>query len=59
MSKIIKRYVLSVVAAEDHGDIFDYTSTEFGEKQAVKYLEGLEHTFLILINQPEAWKKKR
>ncbi len=42
----IKRYELSAVAEEDLGNIYDYTLSEFGENQAVKYLNGLEQTFL-------------
>ena len=54
----IKRYELSAVAEEDLGNIYDYTLSEFGENQAVKYLNGLEQTFLTLIDQPELGRKR-
>ena len=58
MSKLIRRYVLSTVAEEDIGAIYDYTLSEFGENQAVKYLTGLEQKYLTLIDQPKLGRKR-
>jgi toxin ParE1/3/4 len=45
-------YVLSQPAAEDLGEIFDYTALEFGHHQAVRYLDGMEQVFCQLAADP-------
>lgn len=53
MPKGIERYELSALAEEDLGKIYDYTVSEFGKEQAVRYLTGLEEKFFAIIDQPE------
>lgn len=49
MHKEIKRYVLSDEADSDINAIFDYTESEHGFDQAVRYLNDLEAVFQKLI----------
>jgi len=46
-------YELSQEADNDLSDIYDYTTTQFGMEQAVKYLLGFEDTFAVLCDQPK------
>lgn len=54
MSK--ESYVLSEIADEDLGDIFDYSFAEFGIEQAKKYLYEIEEVFQNLLINPELGK---
>lgn len=58
MSKTGKRYSLTLIAEDDISKIYDYTLSEFGKKQAVKYLTGMEKVFLNLVEQPELGRKR-
>ena len=55
----IKRYILSIPADQDLEDIFDYTLSAFGMKQAVSYLAGLEGLFEQLIQNPELGRERK
>ena len=48
MPKGIKRYELSAVAEEDLSNIYDYTASEFGKEQAVKYLTARISSQLVV-----------
>lgn len=45
-------YKLSQKAAEDFGDIYEYTHLNFGERQAYKYTEEMEVCLLTLSEAP-------
>jgi toxin ParE1/3/4 len=51
-------YELSQEADKDLGDIYDYTSLEFGADQAIKYLTGIEDLFDKLGRNPELGRKR-
>jgi toxin ParE1/3/4 len=50
---VIKRYLLSQEADRDLEEIFDYTESNFGLDQAVKYVSEFEVVFRQLIGNPE------
>ncbi|MCW4629594.1 MULTISPECIES: type II toxin-antitoxin system RelE/ParE family toxin [Marinomonas] len=39
-------------------DIFDYSDTEFGLDQVVRYLKNLEHCFIQLCNNPSIGRER-
>jgi toxin ParE1/3/4 len=45
-------YILSKKADQDVKEIFKHSYTEFGESQAYKYLDGLEASFEMLVENP-------
>ena len=58
MSEKYKSYILSENADADIDAIFDYTESEHGFNQAVKYLSDLESVFQKLIISPEIGRKR-
>ncbi len=54
MTTINRSYRLSIAAAKDISDIYDYTVSKFGERQAIKYLNGLDERLSYLNDHPEA-----
>ncbi len=54
----ILKYVLSKEADFDLEEIFEYTYEEFGLNQAIKYLEYIDETFLIIVNNPQIGKAR-
>ena len=52
-------YVLSQVAEEDLGQIFDYTELEFGLEQAVQYLSEIEQMFYGLCDNPMLGRERK
>jgi toxin ParE1/3/4 len=51
-------YELSLAADSDLDSIFDYTAFEFGNNQAVNYLESIESAFLKLTSNSELGKQR-
>ena len=58
MPQKLKRYELSEEADIDIDEIFDYTETWHGFKQAVKYLLDLDRIFKSLVINPEIGRKR-
>lgn len=51
-------YKLSEFAAEDVSDIYDYTATQHGRDQAVRYLTDLEACLETLVGHPEMGRER-
>ncbi len=58
MSNIDKVYRLSTAAANDINNIYDYTEYKFGEKQAIKYLTGLDEQITLLAEYPDSGRMR-
>lgn len=52
----ITSYKLSDIAEKDISSIYDYTATQHGGEQAIKYLTGLDNSFASLVEHPEIGK---
>ena len=59
MAKSSLIYRLSLEADKDLEDIYDYTVSQFGEDQAVKYLLGLEEIFFSLCDNPQMGRERK
>ncbi len=53
MDETNSSYRLSVAAATDINDLYDYTIDRFGEQQAIKYLTGLDERLAFLAERPD------
>ncbi|PCE66487.1 type II toxin-antitoxin system RelE/ParE family toxin [Sediminicola luteus] len=51
-------YILSIAAERDIDAIFSYSESQFGTKQAITYLKGLQGTFEKLSEQPTLGQKR-
>ena len=51
-------YVLSPNAARSIAKINQHTIDNFGERQAVRYLENLKDRFIFLVENPQLGKKR-
>lgn len=58
MNESLNVYRLSVAAAKDINDIYDYSIDRFGEQQAVRYLAGLDERLSYLADRPEAGRTR-
>ena len=55
----LKSFLLSNDADADLDGIFDYTETEHGFNQAVKYLSDLDNLFEQLVKNPNLGKERK
>ncbi len=53
-----KSYRLSIAAANDTRDIYDYTLFRFGEQQSVVYLNGLDERLQFLAENPASGRSR-
>jgi toxin ParE1/3/4 len=51
--------ILTPLADADIVDIAIYTLSMWGEEQQIKYLEGLNHTLSLLMQNPELGRERR
>lgn len=56
---VTKTYLLSLEAEADLGDIFDYTSEQFGIDQAASYLSELEAQLIQLTTNPKLGRERK
>lgn len=54
----LNRYVLSDIADQDIGEIYDYTVSNHGIVQAIEYVTGLDARFAALVDQPRMGKAR-
>jgi toxin ParE1/3/4 len=57
--KYLKYFLISNFADSDLDEIFDYTETEHGFNQAVKYLSDLDSLFERLVKNPNLGRERK